>query len=141
MPIENIADRAVAFGIPGKIVDGNDVMAVHEAAQQAIQRARDGLGPSLMECKTCRIRRMQETRGPEHCLPEEIIEEWKKRDPVKIMKERMIEAGALTEDSFFDIKKQLQDRVDKAFDLARGGKYASPEEVFKDVYAEGGDMQ
>ncbi len=141
MPIENIADRAAAFGIPGKIVDGNDVMAVHEVAQEAVQRARDGLGPSLIECKTCRIRRMQEARGPEHCLPEDIVEEWKKRDPVKTMKDRMIAAGALTEDSFADLKKDLQNRVNEAFDLARGGRYASPEDVFKDVYAEGGDMR
>ena len=141
MPIENIADRAAAFGIPGKIVDGNDVMAVHEVAQQAIQRARDGLGPSLIECKTCRIRRMQETRGPEHCLPEQIVEEWKKRDPVKIMKERMMEAGVLTQDSFADLKRELQGRVDRAFDLAKAGKYPSAEEVFKDVYAEGGDVR
>ena len=141
MPIKNIADRAAAFGIPGKIVDGNDVMAVYEVAQEAIERARDGLGPSLIECKTCRIRRMQETRGPEHCLPEEIVEQWKRRDPVKIMKERLAGAGITTEESFNDLEKGFQAQVDRAFDLARASRYAPPEDVFKDVYAEGGDAR
>lgn len=137
MPIENIADRAVAFGIPGKIVDGNDVMAVYETAQGAIKRAREGKGPSLIECKTCRVRPMTEMKSPKKGLPEKVIEEWKKKDPVKRMKEHMLEIGALTEEEFNYIKKQFQKEVNEAFDLARGSKYASSEEVFRDVYAEG----
>lgn len=88
LPIENIADRAAAFGIPGTIVDGNDVMAVHETAQQAITRARKGQGPSLIECKTCRVRPMSEMEGPEHGLPAAVIEEWLQKDPVKRIKDR-----------------------------------------------------
>ena len=136
MPIENIADRAAAFGIPGVIVDGNDVMAVHEAAVAAIQKARNGEGPTLIECKTCRMRRMQETRGPDHCLPEEVLAPWRERDPVKKMKEHLIEIGALTEEVFQDKKRQLELRVNKAFDSARQSRYPTPEEVFRDVYAE-----
>ena len=141
MPIENIADRAVAFGIPGIIVDGNDVMAVYETAQKAIKRAREGEGPSLIECKTCRIRPVVETRGPEKGLPEKVIEEWKKKDPVKRMKEHMLKIGTLTEEEFNDIEKQFQNVVNEAFDFARKGKYAPPEEVFRDVYTNGGMIE
>lgn len=137
MPIENIADRAVAFGIPGKIVDGNDIMAVYEAAQEAINRAREGNGPTLVECKTCRVRPMSEMRSPEKGLPMAVIEEWKKKDPVKRMKEHLLEIRALTDEEITRIKEKYQKEVDEAFQFAKENKYASPEEVFRDVYAEG----
>jgi pyruvate dehydrogenase E1 component alpha subunit len=137
MPIENIADRAVAFGIPGKIVDGNDVMLVYEAAQEAIHRGREGNGPTLVECKTCRVRPMSEMRSPEKGLPQEVIEEWKKKDPVKRMKEHLLSIGAMTDDEITGIKEQYQREVDEAFQFARENKYAPPEEVFADVYAKG----
>jgi pyruvate dehydrogenase E1 component alpha subunit len=140
MPIENIADRAVAFGIPGEIVDGNDVMAVYETAQKVIKRAREGQGPSLVECKTCRVRPMFEMRGPEKGLPESVIEAWKKKDPVKRATEHMLETGALTEEEIRDFRKQFQKEVDEAFEFARQSEYAPPEEVFRDVYAEGGEV-
>jgi TPP-dependent pyruvate/acetoin dehydrogenase alpha subunit len=76
-------------------------------------------------------------KSPKKGLPEKVIEEWKKKDPVKRMKEHMLEIGALTEEEFNYIKKQFEKEVNEAFDLARGSKYASSEEVFRDVYAEG----
>jgi TPP-dependent pyruvate/acetoin dehydrogenase alpha subunit len=141
VPIDNIADRAVAFGIPGKIVDGNDVMAVYETAQEVIGRARDGQGPSLVECKTCRVRPMFETRGPDKGLPERVIEEWKKKDPVKRATEHLLEIGALTEEEISDLRKQFQGEVDEAFAFARRSEYAPSEEVFRDVYAEEGEVR
>ena len=141
LPIENIADRAAAFGIPGKIVDGNDVMAVYETAQEAISRAREGQGPSLIECKTCRVRPMSEMEGPEKGLPAALIEEWLQKDPVKRMKEHMLESGAMSEEEFDSLKKGYQKEVDEAFDLARKSDYAPAEKVFTDVYAEGGIIE
>jgi len=140
MPVENIADRAPAFGIPGKIVDGNDVMAVYETAQEAIKRARDGKGPSLVECKTCRVRPMSELDGPEKGLPQDVIEAWKKKDPVKRATEHMLEIGALTEVEISALRKQFQKEVDEAFEFAEQSEYAPAEEVFRDVYADGGEV-
>jgi len=144
MPIEHIADRAPAFGIPGKIVDGNDVMAVYETAQEVIKRAREGHGPSLVECKTCRVRPMSEMASemdsPDKLLPEKLIEEWKKKDPLKRFTEHILAVGALTEDEIYDLRKQCQREVDEAFDFALQSEYAHPDEVFRYVYADGGEV-
>lgn len=141
LPIENIADRAAAFGIPGEIVDGNDVMAVYEIAQEVIERARKGQGPSLIECKTCRVRPMSEMEGPEQGLPAALIKQWLKKDPVKRMKEHMLETGVMSEEEFNSLKEGYQKEVDEAFTLARKSDYAPAEKVFTDVYAEGGIIE
>jgi TPP-dependent pyruvate/acetoin dehydrogenase alpha subunit len=141
MPIENIADRAVAFGMPGRIVDGNDVMAVYAAAQEAIGRARDGKGPTLVECKTCRVRPMSETKSPEKGLPAGVIEEWKKKDPVKRMRDHLLESGALTNEEITALQKKYRQEVDEAFRFAQESPYAPREEVFRDVYAEGAKVE
>ena len=140
MPIENIADRAAAFGIPGVVGDGNDVMAVYEIAQAAIERARKGLGPSLIECKTCRVRPMSEMSSPEKGLPQELIADWKKKDPVKRMREHVIETGILTEKESEAILTDFKQQVNEAFTLAQKSDYAPVDEVFTDVY-EGGMIE
>ena len=141
MPVENVADRAPAFGIPGIIVDGNDVMAVYETAREAIKRAREGKGPSLVECKTCRVRPMSEMASerdsPDKVLPESVIEEWKRKDPVKRLTEHILEIGALTEKEISDLRRQFQREVDEAFEFAGQSEYAPPEKVFRDVYLDG----
>ena len=137
LPIENIADRASAFGVPGQIVDGNDLIAVYESAQKAIKRARNGLGPTLIECKTCRVRPMSEMEGPERGLPKELIEEWKHKDPVKRAQKYLFENGLLTEKEYESIIDNFKLQVEDAFSFAKKSDYAPLEEVFTDVY-EGG---
>jgi len=141
MPIKDIADRAKAFGIPGFVVDGNDVLAVHEIARQTIRRARAGEGPSLVECKTCRVRPMSEMGDPDKGLPPEVIAEWRERDPVKRMQEHLMQIGLLKERDFLELREKLQKEVDAAFQFARKDAYAPPEEIFKDVYEEGGLLE
>lgn len=143
MPIKNIADRAAAFGIPGKIVDGNDVFAVYKAAQAAFKRAREGKGPSLVECKTCRVRPMSEMESeaaPEKVLPPSVIDAWKMKDPVKRCTEHILEIGALKEKEIDDLRRQFEREIDAAFEFARQSEYAPSEEVFRDVYADGGEV-
>lgn len=137
IPIENVADRAAAFGIPGKIVDGNDVIAVFETAQEAIQRARRGEGPTLVECKTCRVRPMSEMGDPKKGLPAELIEEWKKKDPVKRMKEHMLKIGALKEENIAQFEGECRGEVGEAIRFAKESRYPTPNEVLGEVYAEG----
>ena len=133
MCIADVADRASAYGIPGIVVDGNDVMAVYDTAQEAIKRAREGKGPSLVECKTCRVRPMSEMASerdsPDKVLPERVIEEWRKKDPVKRFTEHLLEIGALTEREISDLRRQFQKQVDEAFEFARESEYAPPEVV------------
>jgi acetoin:2,6-dichlorophenolindophenol oxidoreductase subunit alpha len=137
MPIKNIADRALAFGIPGVIVDGNDVMAVYEISRSAFARARRGEGPTLVECKTCRVRPMSEMKKNERGLPAALIEEWTAKDPVKRMKAHLLETGILTQDEINRIQETFQKEVDEAFRFAREDRYAPPQDVFADVYAKG----
>jgi TPP-dependent pyruvate/acetoin dehydrogenase alpha subunit len=141
MPLENIADRASAFGIPGIIVDGNDTLAVHECAREAIARARAGKGPTLVECKTCRVRPMSEMSPPEKGLPLDVITKWKERDPVKLMKEHLMKSGAANDMEVTAMAEQYRREVHEAFEFARKSPYPSAEVVFGGVYEEGGPVE
>jgi len=90
MLVEDIADRAVAYGIPGVTVDGNEVLAVYEAAQKAVERARKGEGPTLMECKTYRHKGHSRI-DPAKYRPKEEVEEWLRKDPIKHFKEQLLQ--------------------------------------------------
>jgi len=135
MAIENVADRAKSYGIPGVIVDGNDVLAVHRAVQEAIKRARSGNGPTLIECKTYRIRDHAELPYPER-RPKEEIEEWKKKDPIKCFKEWLLEKGVLTEEMAKKIEKEIEAELDEAVKFAEESPFPEPEETLRDVYEE-----
>jgi len=99
-PREDIADLAAGYNMPGVVVDGQDVIAVHEAVQAAVERARAGDGPSLIECKTYRYR-VHSEGSPDisHVdpRPQEEIEAWKKRDPIKLFQEKLLEQEILTQ--------------------------------------------
>jgi len=92
----DIAEIAAAYGMPGATVDGNDVLAVYDAASEAVQRARSGGGPSLIELKTYRIRPFSEAAND--ARDEREIEEWRRRDPIEEFRVRLLEQGFLTED-------------------------------------------
>jgi 2-oxoisovalerate dehydrogenase E1 component len=79
----HLADRGLGYGIPGQLVDGNDLLAVHRAVREAAQRARDGLGPTLLEFETFRMRGHEEASGTAY-VPKELFEEWARRDPPAI---------------------------------------------------------
>ncbi|MEM3088780.1 MAG: thiamine pyrophosphate-dependent dehydrogenase E1 component subunit alpha, partial [Candidatus Bathyarchaeia archaeon] len=91
--VENIADRAVAYGMPGLIVDGNDVLAVYEATRNAVDRARKGEGPTLLECKTYRwLGHFAGDPGDAYRTKEE-VEAWKEKCPIKKLKTKLVEEG------------------------------------------------
>ena len=137
MNITNIADRAVAYGIPGVIVDGNDVIAVYEVIGEAVARARKGEGPSLIECKTYRHRGHSEGDvGPRQIYrTEQEIEEWKKKDPIPRFKKQLIETQVLTEKATAEIDQQILEEVDKAVKFAEESSFPEPEETLDDVYS------
>jgi len=93
MLIENIADRAASYGIPGVTVDGNDVLAVYEAAREAVERARRGEGPTLIECKTYRHKGHSRV-DPAKYRPKEEVEEWLRKDPIKRLREKLLQTNA-----------------------------------------------
>jgi pyruvate dehydrogenase E1 component alpha subunit len=134
MAIENVADRAVAYGIPGVVVDGNDVLAVYEATQKAIERARNDEGPTLIECKTYRHKGHSRV-DPAKYRPKEEVEKWLAKDPIKRFKEKLLQTNTLTEPEIQQIEKEVSAEIEEAVKFAKESPYPDPEEALKDVYA------
>jgi pyruvate dehydrogenase E1 component alpha subunit len=134
MAIENVADRAVAYGIPGVVVDGNDVLAVYETTQKAVERARKGEGPTLIECKTYRLKGHSRV-DPAKYRPKEEVEEWLAKDPIKRFKEKLLQTNTLTESEIQQIEKEVSAEIEEAVKFAMESPYPAPEEALEDVYA------
>jgi TPP-dependent pyruvate/acetoin dehydrogenase alpha subunit len=134
--IADIADRAAGYGIPAAVIPRNDVLAVHEAVQTAVQRAREGGGPTLIECKTYRWYphagpRSRETRSVEE------IEGWKKKlgCPIEGLKKQLLERGLLTAQQVDAMDAHVAEELDEAVAFADQSVFPSPEEALKHVYA------
>jgi pyruvate dehydrogenase E1 component alpha subunit len=134
MAIENISDRAVAYDIPGASVDGNDVLAVYQAAGEAVKRARRGEGPTLIECKTYR-RKGHSRYDPAAYRPKAEVEEWLKKDPILRFKTKLIEMGVLTEEEDKKLNHEAIEAVEKAVKFALDSPFPEPAEALEDVYA------
>ena len=132
--LQDIADRAAAYGIPGEVVDGMDVLAVRGAVARAAERARRGEGPSLIEGKCYRW------YGHSHSDPRayrtrEEEAEWRKRDPIKVLREKMSVVGMLSDEEFDSIEDQVTLKLNSAMAYAEASPEPSPEDVFTDVFA------
>jgi len=134
MLIENVAERAVAYGIPGVTVDGNDVLAVYEAAHEAVKRARESGGPTLIECKTYR-HKGHSRFDPATYRPKEEVEKWLKKDSVQRFKAKLLEMKILTETEVNKIEQDVIAAVEKAAQFAIDSPSPAPEEALEDVYA------
>ncbi len=132
--IPNIADRAAAYGIPGRTIDGNDVIAVYEAVSEAVARARKGEGPTLVECKTYRWHGHFEGDTQTYRTKEE-VEEWKKKDPIPRFRKKLIKMEVLTGKEADEINQGMLEELDKAVKLAEESLFPDPEEALEDVYA------
>jgi pyruvate dehydrogenase E1 component alpha subunit len=134
MLIKNVADRAQAYGIPGVVVDGNDVLAAYEAAKEAVQRARAGKGPTLIECKTYRHKGHSRV-DPATYRPKEEVGEWLKKDPIARLKTHLLETHKLTEEETGKIETEVVAAIEMAVKFALESPYPAPEEALEDVYA------
>jgi len=134
MAIENIADRAVAYGILGMVVDGNDVLAVYEATQKAVANARKGEGPTLIECKTYR-RRGHSRVDPARYRPKEEVGAWLARDPIERFKNKLLADRILSETENQKIETETAAKIEEAVKFALDSPQPAPEEALEDVYA------
>jgi pyruvate dehydrogenase E1 component alpha subunit len=134
MLVKDIADRAVAYGIPGVAVDGNDVLAVYEAAQKAVERARKGEGPTLIECKTYRHKGHSRI-DPAKYRPKEEVEEWLHKEPIKRFKEKLLQTNVLLEAEVQQIEKEVSAEIEEAVKFAIESPHPFAEEALEDVYA------
>ncbi len=133
--IKDVSDRAVAYNMPGITVDGNDVFAVYEATKEAIKRARDGQGPTLIECKTYRHRGHFEG-DPGAYKPEEEQKEWLAKDPIPRMEEFMIKNEVLTKKELEAIQKEVDEEINEAIEFANNSSYPALESVVEDIYTD-----
>jgi acetoin:2,6-dichlorophenolindophenol oxidoreductase subunit alpha len=132
--LEDLADRAVAYGMPGVVVDGNDVAAVYESVQAAVERARNGEGPSLVECKTYRWRGHFEGE-PDTYRSKEEVKAWVAREPIAPFRKLLIEQGIFSEDEINAFDQAITDEVDEAVEFARQSPMPAPESAFEDLWA------
>lgn len=133
-PIDDLAERAVPFRMPGVVVDGNDVEAVHAAAATAVDRARRGEGPSLLECKTYRQRGHSRT-DPGKYRPDDEVKAWLARDPLTIAGERLRRDGLMSDQQAEELRAEYEAAVDHAVEEAEGAPTPSLEEARSYVYA------
>ena len=132
--VECISERAAAYGIPGSTSDGMDVLAVREAVEPALKRARSGKGPTLLEFMSYRF--VGHSRSdPANYRAKEELEEWKKKDPIKVTREKLIESGVWDEKGVAKLEAKVKAEIDAAVEEADKSPKPQPEECLEDVYA------
>ena len=133
MRIPNIATRAAAYGIPGEIVDGNDVLAMYETTHRAIERARVGGGPTLIEAKTFRMKGHAEHDDAGY-VPKELFEIWRKKDPIERMERHLLGRGLATAEELAEIVAGVDRLLDEEVDRALASPMPPPERALEGVY-------
>jgi pyruvate dehydrogenase E1 component alpha subunit len=133
--IVDVADRAAGYGMPGVVVDGMDAVAVYEAAGEAIDRARSGGGPTLLECKTYRYYDHVGRRGMGLTYrTDEEVEAWRKRDPIDLFEARLSEQGIMSTDEMAGVHEAAQEEIETAVKFAEDSPMPDPSALLDDVY-------
>jgi TPP-dependent pyruvate/acetoin dehydrogenase alpha subunit len=134
MLLDNVADRAAAYGIPGAVVDGMDLLAVYDAAGEAIGRARQGEGPTLLECKTYRF--MGHSRfEPAGYRSKEEVERWKKRDPISLFSQWLLQSLQVPEAELKEIDEAVAKEIEAAVAFAEQSPDPGPEDYVPYIFA------
>ena len=131
-----VAARAAAYGMPGVQVDGNDVLAVYEVADQAVQLARTGGGPTLIECQTYRIRPHCEGMQDTGYRTREEVEQWKARCPIGSLRHILLSGGTVTEAEMAPIDAEVKELIAEAVQFAEASPWPDPATVTEHVFAE-----
>ena len=134
MVLENIADRAGSYGIPGVVVDGMDLEAVYAAAGEAVARARSGEGPTLLECKTYRFRGHSRFE-PASYRPAEEVEAWKQRDPIAGWRRRLAAEHGVAEQELAALESEILREIDEAVAYAETSPDPQPDDYLNYIFA------
>ena len=132
--VPDIALRAAGYGIPGATVDGTDVLAVYRAARDAVARARRGEGPTLLECKTMRMRGHSEHDDASY-VPRELLEAWRAKDPLQRLEARLRQAKLLDDEGQTRMDKRLAEEIDAAVAWAEASPFPEGKDVEQGVYS------
>jgi TPP-dependent pyruvate/acetoin dehydrogenase alpha subunit len=138
VPIENLADRAKAYGIASYVVDGNDVVAVYQTTKEAVDRARAGEGPILIEAKSMRMRGHAQ-HDPAEYVPREMFEHWKQRDPIELYEKFLMGKKILDSKTKKDMESKMDALLTKDRDFAESSPMPPPELAEQGVYCTGDD--
>jgi 2-oxoisovalerate dehydrogenase E1 component alpha subunit len=141
MAIENVADRAAGYGMPGVAVDGNDPTAVYEAVKEAADRARRGGGPTLVETKSYRLVPHSSDDDDRVYRSREEVEAAKQRDALVTFRQFLEQEGLLDDDKHREMRRQITAIVNDATDYAEQAPYPDPEEALKKVFADDGSQE
>lgn len=138
-PLDNISKRAESYGIPGYAIDGNDVLGIYRLAEETVNKARDGLGPTLIECRTYRWKGHV---GPEcdyekGCRPKKELEEWMEKCPVEIYKNFLVKNKVISASEFQDMVKEADENIESAVRFAKESPFPEECELVQDVYYNG----
>lgn len=135
--IKDLAERAKSYGIPGKIVDGMDVLAVYEATKESVEYAREGKGPMLLEFKTHRFDGHHVGDPGQGAIyrSKDEMEEGKKKCPIKRLRKQLLESKLSTEKEITFIEDNVEKEIREAIEYAKESPYPEPEELMEDVYA------
>ena len=140
MAVHDVVDRAKAYGMPGEIVDGNDVAAVYLAAKRAIQRARAGEGPTFIEAKTMRMHGHSEHDSAKY-VPRELLEGWKKKDPILKAEQILKQLGYGDEGFFREVGERVKKEVEAGVEFAEQSPLPEGPEVLEGVFATADEVQ
>lgn len=130
-----VAERAATYRMASYCVDGNDVLAAYAAAEEAVERARSGGGPSFIECKTYRTRPHAEGMRDAGYRTQEEVDAWKQRDPITLLRERILAASLASDDDFNRIDGEIKALVDEAAEFARNSPYPDPATAADYIYS------
>ena len=130
----NVSDRAAGYDMPGITVDGMDVFAVYDAAGQAVERARNGEGPTLLECRTYRFYGHTVFDNPLTYRTKEEEDHWRARDPLKLFRENVLPLGDITLEELDQIDQKAADLMEEAIKLADAGPLPETDKIYEDVY-------
>lgn len=134
MKVKHVSERAAAYGIPGETVDGNDVEKVYRAMMKAGERARSGLGPTLLELETYRFAGHSRS-DPGHYRTAEEVATWKERDPIVRYEKKLLEEGILKPEDVTRIASEIEHELEEAITLAEQAPSPQPEDCLTDVFA------
>lgn len=133
--VENIARRADAYGMPGVVVDGNDVLAVYTAAHEAVQRARRGEGPTLMECLTYRLCGHSRS-DPRTYRTKEEEKSWKQKDPIPRFRQYLLTNCAVSDEELRAVDESVEEEIQEAIRFAENSPLPKPDDLYTDVFKE-----
>jgi 2-oxoisovalerate dehydrogenase E1 component len=131
----DVTARGVAYGIPSPAIDGNDVLAVYSAAAEAVARARAGEGPTLLVCSTYRTRAHAEGMRDTGYRTREEVDQWRARDPIKLLRQRIVDSGAADEAMLQSMEGEVAAETEEALAWAKDSPWPDPATVLDHVYA------